>query len=381
MTTAELKYHKPGSTEAKECMKRNNLLYSSSGLPLASVYYVLGDVPLLSAEYFNDEEEKRERLEKIAHALVPLVEKEDDKGIEGLFRQNTDLLAEITEFEMAAMLNEMCNTSEEFIGASEAKLLIEALQTVDEDRFGSGPVPTHYTYNDSDSYAGQHDLQITWNQDGDIYPGDVPLVFVQIHPGGDARNMASGMFYVLEGLDEFTSIFDTLGAYEHDLGSTAEIPQTFPFEAWLQKEYPGSWERVYREDVKVGEDKWEKKETFHRYDITNDGMCRVTLSPESYYGASADSYRCYEPFDMGEFWDWCPLGEIIGEMRSQMGVSATPWKPVEFQYSTDGYFKWVGPMPGTDAWKEMLDKLELEEIEPPKIEDPNQKKLPFENEE
>lgn len=376
----ELTYHKPGSTEAKECMKKNNLLYASDGLPLASVYFVLGDPPSLADEYFNDEQEKAERMEKIAHALVPLVEKEDDKGIEGLFRQNTDLLVEITEFEIAAMLNEVCNSIDDFVGCDKAKLLIEALQTVDEDRFGSGPVPTHYTYNDCDSYAGQHDLQITWNQDGDIYPGDVPLVFVQIHPGGDARNMASGMFYVLEGLDEFTNIFDTLGAYEHDLGSTAEIPTKFPFEEWLQKEFPGSWERVYREDVKVGKDKWAKKETFDRYDITNEGMCQVHLSPESYYGASADSYRCYEPFDRGEFWDWCPTGEIIGEMRSQVGVSATPWKPVEFQYSTGGYFKWVGPLPGTDEWKEMLAKLELEEIEPPKIEDPNQKKMPFEEE-
>lgn len=380
MTTAELKYHKPGSAEAKECMKKNNLLYSSSGLPLASVYFVLGEPPRLSDEYFNDEEEKRERLEKIAQALVPLVVTENDKGIETIFRQNTNWLAEATDFEMAALLNEVVCSIDDFVGCDVAKLLIEALQTVDEDRYGSGPVPTHYTYNDCDSYAGQHDLQITWNQDGDIYPAEIPVVFVQIHPGGDARNMASGMFYVLEGLDEFTNIFDTLGAYEHDLGSTAEIPQTFPFEAWLQKEYPGSWERVYREDVKVSENKWKKKETFDRYDITNEGMCRVHLSPESYYGASADSYRCYEPFDMGELWDWCPEGEIIGEMRSQAGVSATPWKPVEFQYSTGGYFKWVGPLPGTDEWKELLAKLELEEAVPPKIEDPNQKKIPFEEE-
>ena len=374
-TTSELKVHETGSAAAHKCMAKNNVLYDSSGQPMASVYFVFPNLLKFTHPVIRKKKIKRSVMKKmkaIATLIAPVLKDNhpvDDDALLEILKPYKKLLLELDDEEICALLNEAIDQTEEFIGHDCAFFIFHTLQRID-DKFGEEIFGPHYTYNDSDSYCGQHDIQFCYPGKGDsIYGCDsFDVVFLQIHPGGDARNMASGYFYVPEGIDEMTNLFDTLGAsHAGELGTTVEIPVEFPLEQWIQKVDDEAWDSIYREEVKGDDGHYNPKETLYFHDF-KDGLCRTYLSPKGDNGAGVDVYRCYDVacWKGRDFWTWTPEGEIVGQMRSMAGISATPWKPEEFKYSTKGYFKWVGPMPGTDEWTALMAELGLEPVAPRK---------------
>lgn len=381
-TTSEIKVHKPGSPEAHKCMARNNVLYDSSGQPMASVYFVFPHLLTFAHPHFKKKKVGQKvvnKMRKIAKALAPLLTRlGEDAEYLAVFEPHKEFLIELDDEEICTMLNEACNISLEqdergdLIGYSHAKAIFMALQRLDDDRFGETIFGPHYTYNDPDSYCGQHDIQFTYPGNGsdNIWgTSSFEVVFLQIHPGGDARNMAEGRFYVPEGIDEMTNLFDTLGiCHAGDLLTQVEIPVEFPLEQWIKQTDEEAWDSIYREEVEGDDGRYEPAEVLGWYTDFKDGLCRVQLCPKGEESAAVEVYRCYDvPCWKGrDWWTWTPTGEIVGEMRKMWGVSATPWKPEEFQCSTGGYFRWEGPMPGTPEWDEMMIEHKLDPIEPRK---------------
>lgn len=378
-STTEIKVHAPGSPEAHECLSRNNVIYGSNGQPMASIYFVFPHLLTFAHPHFKKKKVKRSavnKMRKIATDLAPLLTRlgKLEEYFE-VFKPHKEFISELDDEEICTMLNEACNISLEhdkhgdMIGYNHATMIFRALQQLD-DKFGTEVFGPHYTYNDPDSYCGHRDIQFCYPGDGDSIYGcnGCDLIFVQIHPGGDARNMAEGRFYMAEGIDEMTNLFDTLGAsHAGELCTTVEIPVEFPLEQWIQKVDEEAWDSMYREEVKDEDGHYAPKDTLYFHDF-KDGMCRTQFSPKGDNGAGVDVYRCFDVacYKGREFWTWVPQGEIIGEMHKQWGVSATPWKDAEFQYSTGGYFKWEGPKPGTAEWDEMMKEHKLDPIEPRK---------------
>jgi hypothetical protein len=385
--TAEIKIHAPGSKEAHECLSKNSVIYGSDGQPMASIYFVFPHLLTFKHPHFKKKKVARSRvnkMRKIAKAIAPFFLHLEDAKFYECFEPHKDFILELDDEEICAMLNEACDLSFEndehgdMIGYNHAVEVFKALQRLD-DKFGEEVFGPHYTYNDPDSYCGQHDIQFCYPGSGDsIYGCDgCDIVFCQIHPGGDARNMAEGRFYMAEGIDDMTNLFDTLGAsHSGELCTTVEIPVEFPLEQWIKQVDEEAWDSMYREEVKGLNGHYSPRETLFFHDF-KDGMCRTQFSPKGDNGAGVDVYRCFDVacYKGRDFWTWTPEGEIIGEMRKMWGISATPWKPEEFKYSTGGYFKWEGPMPGTDEWKAMLEEHKLDPIEPrkdTKVEDQTQ---------
>lgn len=381
MTTAELKIHKQGSPEAHKCLSKHSVIYGSDGQPMASIYFVFPHLLTFAHPHFKKKKVERKnvnKMRKIAKAVGPLLTSLDTNEEGAIFKAlepHKDFILELDDEEICAMFNEACDVSlaeaehGDLIGYKHATEIFEALQKLD-DRFGSYVCGPHYTYNDSDSYCGQHDIQFTMpSKSGDPWtPTMFDVVFVQIHPGGDARNMAEGRFYTPEGIDETTNLYDTLGACSSgELGTTVEIPVEFPLEQWIKNVDDEAWDSMYREEVKGADGHYAPKETLYYHDF-KDGMCRTQFSPKGDNGAGVDVYRCFDVacYKGRDFWTWVPEGEVVGELRSQVGVSATPWKREMFEYSTGGYFKWEGPMPGTPEWDEMMTEHALEPINPRK---------------
>lgn len=372
--TNEPEYFEPGSDEAMKVLRDNAVIYGFDGYPFASIHYVFPDYPVVDEETFEDEEE-REEAYKFVEELAKLFDEDADRDkLHEALKPWKDFLEESDDEEVAAILNSAIGeASDVWFGYKEAQELLIALSRID-DRFGEGEeMFIHYTYNDPDTYCGNDDIQFSF-LNRDIYPPDFEAIFLQIHPGGDARNMAEGRFYIPEGIDDTSNLFYCLGTYVTELGSTLEIPTAFPFEQYLREHETDHWENdIYREEKEVG-DRWVKSDLLYRHDFNDEGMCRVYLPPES-DNESCRVYGCHEIGDMNDWWDWVPTGKIVGQMKSTAGISATPWKPAEVKYSTGGYFKWVGPMPGTKEWEEMLEEYDLPAIEPHKPENKNQKQL------
>ena len=375
--TSELKVYAPDSKEAMEVLRKNAVIYGTDGQPMASIYFVIPHLLTFKHPHFKKKKVKKSvvnKMRKIATTLAPLLTRlEVPDNYVRVLEPHKDFLLELDDEEICALLNEACNISLEqdkhgdMIGYKHATEIFRALQRLD-DKFGTDVFGPHYTYNDPDGYCGQHDIQFCYPGSGDsIYGCDgCDLIFVQIHPGGDARNMAEGRFYMVEGIDDMTDLFGTLGAsHAGELCTTVEIPVEFPLEQWIQKVDPDAWDSMYREEVKCADGHYRPKDTLYFHDF-KDGMCRTQFSPNGENGAGVDVYRCFDVacYKGRDFWTWVPEGEIVGQMRSMAGVSATPWKPEEFKYSTGGYFKWDGPMPGTDAWSEMMKEHGLDPIEP-----------------
>lgn len=379
--TTELKVHQPGTEEAKECMARHSVLYGSDGQPMASVYFVFPRFLTLDHPYFlkkNVDEENMAEMRKIVEALGPVIMSVDADKIHAVLEPFKDFILELDDEEICAVFNTAFeedvenNPHGDFIGSDVGTSIFEALQKLD-DKYGEHVVGPYYTYNDPDSYAGQHDLQFTMpSKSGDPWtPTLFDVIFLQIHPGGDARNMAEGRFYVPEGIDETVNLFDSLGSYVGDLGTTIEIPVEFPLEQWLRNNAEDAWDSIYREEKRGDDGHYHKSDLLSHFTDFKDGMCRIYLPPDGGSGAGCDVYRVFDAicWQGREFWTWVPLGEIVGEKRSQVGVSATPYIPAVFEYSTDGYFKWDGPMPGTDEWNEMMEASAMHAIPPRKEKD------------
>lgn len=375
--TPQLEIVETDSPEAMEVMRKNNVLYMSDGQPVASLYFVFPDWNTITPKIFPDRNERR-RACRLASALAKVFNDVDfkydgEKEITKVMKRYKEFLNDVPDGDIAAVLNEAISDADIWFGHEEAEAVFAALgNVIDDDRF-SGQCSTHYTYNDPDNYCGQHDIQITVPGD-DFYP-KCDILFLQIHPGGDARNMAAGLFYEPEGIDDHANLFDCLGTYATELGTTLEVPAEFPLEQFLREHATETWEKdIYHEEKQEG-DRWVKSETLDRHDF-KDGMCRVYLAPAD-ENSACRVYGCYDlaAYKHNDFWDWVPTGTVVGQMRSSRGISATPWKPTEFTYSTGGYFKWAGPMPGTDAWKEMLEEYDLPVIEPHKPDNKDQKQL------
>lgn len=379
-TPQELIVYETNSPEARACLARHRVIYGSDGLPMASVYFVFPhlltlDHPRILRE--THDASMIDTMQTIAQELGPLLTRlshNKPDAILHVLQPHTDFIRTLTDEEICAVLNTACECSLEhdkvgdMIGHRHATEIFRALQKLDK-RFGNSVFGPYYTYNDPDNYCGQHDIQICYPTDDDIYGcNGCDLVFVQIHPGGDARNMAEGRFYVAEGIDDITNLFGTLGAcHAGELCTTVEIPVEFPLEQWIRKVDEEAWDSMYREEVKNEEGDYAPKDTLDFHDF-KDGMCRTQFSPNGDRGAGIEVYRCFDvaAYKGRDLWTWVPEGAIVGEMRKQWGVSDTPWKDAEFQYSTGGYFKWEGPKPETPEWAEMLAEHGLDPIEPRK---------------
>jgi len=369
MTTSELTIYQPGSKEAHDCMRRHNVLYGCDGQPMASVYWVFPHLLMFDHPHFIKKKVERgpkQRMRNLAKKLGAAMADKDSDVYYQVFKPYEDFILELDDEEICAVLNEACDTVDDFVGYDYAVEIFKALQRLD-DKFGSFVCNPWYTYNDPDSYCGQHDIQFTIpSKSGDPWtPTMFDVLFLQIHPGGDARNMASGRFYTPEGLDETTNLYDTLGAYGPDLGTTVEVPVEFPLEQWIKQKDKDAWDSIYREDKKGSDDRWFKTELleFHDFDV-KPGYCRTYFAPNCDNGAGVDVYRCYDiaAYSGDDLWTWVPLGELVGESRSSVGISATPHIRSIAEYSTAGYFEWTGPEPGTDEWKELFEKRGLTEI-------------------
>lgn len=386
MTTAnEIKVHAPDSKEAMEVLRKNAVIYGSDGQPMASIYFVFPHLLKFDHPHFKKKKVEKEGLRKLkalATLIAPRLKDKipiDDDWLLEILKPHKDFLLELDDEEICALFNEAIDQTEEFIGYDCAFFIFYTLQRID-DKFGEEIFGPHYTYNDSDSYCGQHDIQFCYPGKGDSIYGcrSFGVVFLQIHPGGDARNMSHGYFYAPEGIDDMTNLFDTLGAcHAGELCTTVEIPVEFPLEQWIQQVDEDAWDSIYREEVEGLDGHYAPKDTLYFHDF-KDGMCRTQFSPTCDNGAGVEVYRCCDVacYKGRDFWTWTPEGEIVGQMRKMWGISATPWKPEEFQYSTGGYFKWEGPMPGTPEWDEMMAEQGLDPIKPridPKIKDKTKK--------
>jgi hypothetical protein len=379
--TTELTIYKAGTPEAKKCMTRHCVLYGSSGQPMASVYFVFPRFLTFEHEHFIkkkvDEDDLKE-MEKLVKELAPVIMSKVADKIHAVLEPWDEFLNDLDDEEICAVFNEALerdveeNPRGEFIGHPVGTSIFKALQKLD-DKYGGHVCGPYYTYNDPDSYCGQHDIQFTFpSKSGDPWtPTMFDVVFLQIHPGGDARNMAEGRFYVPEGIDETTNLYDTLGANIGDLGTLVEIPVEFPLEQWLRQNDQDAWDSIYREEKPDAEGRYYKSELLDWFQDFKDGMCRIYLTPEGDNGAGVDVYRVYDAIQYKgrDLWTWVPEGEIVGEKRSQVGISATPYIPAVFEYSTGGYFKWDGPMPGTDEWEAMMTENAMHPISPRKEKD------------
>lgn len=382
MTENKLVVLDAGTPEAKKAFNKAQVLYQQCGQPLACIWYVLGDAPSLEG-CRNDMEKSYtdtqfEYIDETKEALVKAFNQEISFE-DALSVASISTISELDEEELSALFNDAIRECEEFIGYQEIQELIAAVQGKLIGDYGDSS-GLHYTYNDPDNYCGNDDIQVTWNHAGDSCYGNsqgFQLLFVQVHPGGDARNMATGLFYVPEALDEFYNLFDTLGVDSHELGTTLEIPTAFPLEHYLREHESEKWERdIDREEVEQPGGGYAMSEKLWRSSFDDKGMCRVYLTP-GMDNASCRVYGCYEiaAYCKQDWWEFVPEGTVIKEKKVTWGISATPWKNATYQYSTGGYHKWVGPMPGTDEWKAMLEEFGLPEIEPYKPENDKQKKL------
>ncbi len=414
MTENKLVVLDAGTPEAKKAFNGAQVLYQQCGQPLACIWYVLGDAPSMNfsvdlqtslrALYGSTDDIRSDDLATLHAQVKELTPKEyadftptqlsylwaTKEALVKVFNQEGEFedalsvasvstISELDEEELSALFNDAIRECKEFIGSKEIQELIEAVQGKLVGDYGDSS-SLYYTYNDPDSYCGNDDIQVTWNHAGDSCYGNhegFQLVFVQVHPGGDARNMATGLFYVLGAIDEFYNLFDTLGTNVCELGTTLEIPTAFPLEQYLREHENEHWQNdIYREEVEQSDGGYAMSEVLHRSGYTSEGMCQVYLTPAD-ENVSCRVYGCYEVADYCKhnWWEFVPKGTIIKEEKVTWGVSATPWKNATYQYSTDGYFKWVGPLPGTDEWKEMLEELNLPEIPAFKPENDKQKKL------
>lgn len=375
MTTSELTIHQPGSKEAEECLRKHSVIYGSDGQPMASIFFVFPHLLTFAHPHFKKKKVDKKavnKMRKIAKAIGPLLTHLQHDTIYPVLEPHKEFILELDDEELCAMLNEACEFSlaeaehGDLIGSDHAYEIFMALQRLD-DKYGEHIVGPKYTYNDPDSYCGHRDIQVTFPSDsGDPWlPQMFEVAFVQIHPGGDARNMSEGRFYVPEGIDEFYGVLETLGTYSSELCTTVEIPIEFPLEQWIQKVDEEAWDSMYREEKPDADGHYKPCDLLYFYDFKG-GMCLTQFAPKGESGAGVEVYRCFDvaAYKGRELWAWTPQGEVVGEAQSQVGVSATPWKKAIFEYSTGGYFKWDGPMPGTDEWNTLLEENGLTPIAP-----------------
>lgn len=372
MTTeqVELKVVEPKTEEARKLLEEEQFLYICDGIPVANVdHKLLGGVP----DDDDGEIEKAVRAvtPKLFPAIVKFHEGDEFHGAGHYENMLTELLQkykaefEAIEPEHLAWFWQYLDTeyyeSTRFINGLQYAQAVCAAIVATTDKFGVA-WHTEYTYNDPDSYTGNHDIQMTWLSTSEDYVyGECYLAYVQVHRGGDARCVPEGEWHNGEnwqgdGSGE-SAIIDLL--YSSYLpGITVEIPLGFPIEQYLKDKgcdnygdeiefYPKSWE-----DLRKNFEYDEQRQTY-----------RVQLWDDGGHGAAYGISKIHDCFSYGTDWNFQPQGTVIGELVPSTGLTATPWKPTLIQWSTDGYQRYDGPDVGTSEYLEWLEELELEVIE------------------
>lgn len=308
----------------------NPAVFDRYGVPYASVDFVFPHVLTLDTVKPSEAVTyARPIAEKLAHLLI---ESADAREFADVLRPHVGFLNDATDDQVCSLLNSACDIANnlepyaDIIGYRHAQQVFRGIQQV-TSKFGNTVTEPHYTYNDPDNYVGTRDIQFCYpTKNGDIYGcAGTNIVFVQKHPGGDARNICEGRFYTPVGIDSVTDLYGSLGAGPYDLGVLVEVPTQFNFLLRVKEE---------DEDLLCL-----IEDTPHKVTVSNT-LQRILVVPTNDTLAVA-IHRINNYLHKKNLWQWVGLQGHEQASFVTWGVSATPHVPYIVDYSESGYFKWL----------------------------------------